>query len=180
MRWLLSLVASLLLSLAVASPARADAPLIVEIPINTTMRLGPASALCGIDIFLRAEGVAHWHIFYDKDGAIVRRIDTFPSLTWTIFAPSTGKSYTTARPGVLHVEYTNGAAIGSSAVFTFTGLVDTFGPGPGIIPGRITFTGVVVSIDAAGVPVVQQTGVIGGTPNTDVNFAVERCAAMQP
>ena len=180
MRWLISLVASLVLSLSVVSHAYADAPLVVEVPIDATARLGPASAFCGIDIFLHAEGIAHWRVFYDQDGVIVREIDTFPTLTWTVFAPSTGKSYTTRRPAVLHVDYTNGGAVGSPAVATFTGMLDTFGPGPGIIPGRISFNAVVVAIHPTGVPLIQLGAVIEATPNTNVNFAAERCAAMLP
>jgi len=144
MRRLCSIVASLLLSVCLASPALAGEPLEVEIQIDTTARLGPASALCGFDIFLHAEGVAHWRVFYDQDGVIIREIDTFPTLTWTLFAPSTGMSYTTARPAMVQTDYTNGGAVGSAAVVTFSGLVDTFGPGPGIIPGRISFNAVVV------------------------------------
>lgn len=165
--------------LASQGTAAAVGPLQVSHHVDATFRLGPASAVCGFDVFGHFEGDFNYKVFYDRNGNIVREIDTFPSFKVTISAPYTGKSYTSASPAVLHTSYTNGAAIGSAAIAAETGLLEKFG-GVDMVAGRRAFNAIVVDYDDDGVPLIQFVSEISSTGQTlDSTFAAARCNAVR-
>ena len=166
-------------TLALSATAVANPPLQERRHIDVTQKAVAASRICGFDIFRHFEGDVHFVVFYDNDGAIVREVDTAPGLTVTLFAPSTGQSYTSSVPAVLHTDYTNGAAIGSVATATLTGLVEKFGS-VDLDSGRLVFLAHVVSYDAAGVPNIrffEEVSSVG--PNVDVSVQQSRCDGVR-
>ncbi len=134
---------------------------------NTALPPG-ATAVCGFPVFGHFEGDFHFTVFYDQDGNIVREVDTFPSATITVYAPSTGKSYTSASP------------IGSTATAARTGLLEKIDD-IDMDGGRVVFEARVTRYDAAGVPIIQFVRVISSSgPDLDAPIRFQRCAAMMP
>lgn len=176
----LVLAISAVVMLMLGTTAAASPPLRETGHQDVTLLLPGATARCGFDIFGHFEGDFRFTVFYDNEGRIVREIDTFPSFKVTVFAPSTGKSYTSASPQVLHATYTPGAAIGSTAIVRLTGLLEKIG-GIDMEGGRLAFEAVVVDYTDAGVPLVQFVREISRSgPHLDAPFGVQRCAAMRP
>ena len=168
-----------ILTLALSTTAAADPPLQEWRHIDVTAKAVAASRLCGFDIFRHFEGDSHFTVFYDNDGAIVREVDTFPSLTITLYAPSTGQSYTSSVPAVLHTYYTNGAATGSQATAILTGLAEKFGFAD-LDAGRLVFLARVIGHDAAGVPTIQFVETISSVgPDVDVSVQQSRCDGIR-
>src|SRR5206468_12917432 len=157
--------------------ASASPPLQVSGHRDDTFLLMGATRACGFNIYGHFEGDFHFTVFYDKAGNIVREVDTFPSFKQTVYAPSTGKSYTSARPAVLLTTYTDGAAIGSTAIAAEVGLFDKI-DSIALVGGRFVYEAVVVDYDA-GVPLIRFVSEIS-TSGPQANVAVARCAAMQP
>jgi len=146
---------------------------------DVTRLLIRASKICGFEVFGHFEGTSHFVVFYDRSGAIDREVDTFPDVKVTVFAPSTGKSYTSASPAVLHTQYTDGAAIGSSAIAELTGLVEKV-DGVDMDGGRLVFNAIVVGRDAAGVPRIRFTSVISSSgPDLETTIGRARCNAVR-
>ena len=146
---------------------------------DNTVLLRGATRACGFPVYGRFQGDFRSTVFLDRDGNIVREVDTFPTATVTVWAPSTGKSYTSASPAVLHTTYTNGAAIGSTAIATLTGLLEKI-DGVDMDGGRFVFEAVVDGYDAAGVPhitFVQEISSVG--PDLDAFIGIQRCAAVR-
>lgn len=172
----------LVVGVLVASQGTAAAitPLQTHHSVDNTFRLGPASTLCGFDIYGHFEGDFTYKVFYDRNGLIVREIDTFTSFKVTIFAPSTGKSYTSASPASLHATYTTpGAPIGSMVVVSETGLLEKFSD-VDMVSGRRLFNARVVGYDEDGVPLFQFVSEISSSgPALDSTFGAARCAAMR-
>ncbi|HKY50736.1 MAG TPA: hypothetical protein VJP45_05720, partial [Candidatus Limnocylindria bacterium] len=158
--------------------ARAGAPLQEREHTDIDVRLGGASNACGFEIRGHFEGDSHFVVFYDSTGAIIREVDTFPSFTVTIYALTTGKSYTSVSPAVLTQYYTDGAVVGSPVIAVVTGLVERI-PGVGIDSGRFVFNAVVVDHDAAGVPIIQFVSEVSSVgPDLDTSIGVARCAGV--
>jgi hypothetical protein len=164
------------LLLAMQSLAAADQPLREHAEFDVDIPAMGASAVCGFPIRQHIVGSSTFTLFYDKDGNIDREVDTFPNLKVTVYRPGTDLSYTSSSPAVLHTQYTNGAAIGSTATAEVTGRLERI-PGVGMDSGRLVFSAVVVRLDAAGVPVITSTGVISSVgPSFDQPIRFERCA----
>ena len=170
---------SLVLFSLLGSSAYAEPPTQERTHFDDTVRLVRASNICGFDVFGHFQGDQHFTLFYDRTGAIDREVDTFPDFKVTVFAPSTGKSYTSASPAVLHTQYTDGAAIGSPAIAELTGLVEKV-DGVDIDSGRLVFNAIVVGRDAAGVPTIQFLSVISSSgPDLDTTIGRARCNAVR-
>jgi hypothetical protein len=175
----LVLGASLVLISTLGSSAYAEPPTKEREHFDVTVRLVRASNICGFDVFGHFEGNSQFIVFYDRSGAIDREVDTFPDSKITVFAPSTGKSYTSAGPAALHTQYTDGAAIGSSAIAELTGLVEKV-DGVDMDSGRLVFNAVVVARDAAGVPLIRFLSVISSNgPDLDTTIGRARCNAVR-
>lgn len=160
------------------SYATADPPLQERFHVDNDLRLNGASNVCGFEVRGHFEGDAHYTVFYDQTGAIVREVDTFPTSTLTVYAPSTGKSYTSVSPAVLITYYTEGAAVGSHATAFVAGLAERI-PGVDLNGGRFVFDAVVVGYDAAGVPLIRLVAEISSVgPDYDTTIAAARCAGV--
>ena len=177
----LFLRALLVFTMLVASQgtAAADPPLQLRDHTDFTFRSGGASALCGFDVFVHLLGDGRATLFYDKSGAIIREVDSVINFKFTIFAPSTGKSFTYDFAEALQTFYTNGAVLGSSAIAIATGLQERF-PGDGVNAGRTVYQAEVVDVDEAGIPVVDFVDVLSHTgPGLTTSIAQARCDAVK-
>lgn len=171
-------ILAIALMLATQTSALADPPLQEWQDFDFDLLLRGATAACGFPVRIAIEGRAHFIVFYDNEGRIIREVDTFPSLKVTVYSETTGKSYTSAQPAVLITNYEPGAAIGSSATAIAVGLFEKIGD-VGLEGGRIVFDAVVVDYDPAGVPLIQITGVVEQNgPHIDGPIGVARCEAV--
>ena len=144
-----------------------------------TVLLPGATRICGFPVYGHFQGDFRLTVFYDNNGRIVREVDTFPMATVTVYAPSTGKSYTSASPAVLITTYTNGASVGSTAIASLNGLLEKI-DGVDLDSGRFVFEAAVDGYDAAGVPqihFVREISSVGA--DLDAFIGAQRCAAVQ-
>ena len=159
--------------------ASASPPLQETGHYDNTMLLPGATRACGFPVFGRFEGDFRSTVFYDNNGNIVREVDTFPTARITVWAPFTGKSYTSASPAAQHIDYTDGASLGSSAIVSLTGLLEKI-DGVDLDGGRLVFEAVVDGYDAAGVPHIHFVREISSNgPDLDAFIGAQRCAAVQ-
>lgn len=163
---LVSLVAVLALGggLLGAAPAWATPPKHFHLPINVSFRDDDLSAACGFDVFDAFAGTADATLFSDQAGTVIREIDTFPTFTSSITAPSTGKSIVSRAPAVLTTDYTGGAAVGTPAIATVTGLQFMLQPGV-MFAGRQVFDAVVVGHGPGVIPNINFTSLISQSGN---------------
>ena len=175
------------LLIAMQGAAAGAAPLRDTFHVDFTETMTTATAVCGFDIFGHFEGNARFTLFYDRNGNIIGETDTYASFKVTVWAPSTGKSYTSASPAVLHVQYTDGAKVGSIATFEETGLLEKF-DGVALAGGRVVFEEVITEVDPAGIPLsvtfvreISASGPQAFGPFGDLRqlLAVARCNAMK-
>jgi hypothetical protein len=164
---LASLVALLALGggLLAAAPAWATPPKqLHQVPFNFSIHDDALSDACGFDVFDVLAGNIDTTLFYDQSGTLVREIDTSPSLTFSLAAPSTGKSIGSRSPAVLITDYTGGGALGTPAVASLTGLSLMLQPGV-MFTGNQVFDAVVVDHSPEGVPIIEFTNMISESGN---------------
>ena len=164
---LVSLVALVALGggLLGAEPAWATPPTqLHQVPVNFSIPDDALSAACGFDVFDVFAGNVDTTLFYDQSGTLIREIDTSPSLTFSLAAPSTGKSIGSRAPAVLITDYTGGGAVGTSAVGTVAGLQLMLAPGV-MFTGRQVFDAVVVDTSPEGIPIIAFTSLISQSGN---------------
>jgi hypothetical protein len=164
---LVSLVALLALGggMLAATPAWATPPQhFHHLPLNFSFRDDALSDACGFDVFQVAAGLIDITLLYDQGGTLIREIDTFPTFTVSITAPSTGKSIGSRVAAPLITDYTGGGAVGTPAVVRITGLQLMLGPGV-MFTGREVFDVVVVDHSPEGVPVLEFTNLISQSGN---------------
>lgn len=151
-------VVALLIAM-VGAPASAKPPLHVSWSTTLAVEDGDLTAACGFEVTLVFEGNVNATLFYDANGAIVREIDTFPAYTWAYTA--NGLSIGSPMSSVGRFEYTEGAAPGSSVVYTLSGLQYRIGPHV-TYSGRMVFAGVVSDSDIGpyDLPWIELTDVI--------------------
>lgn len=148
-----------------ATPAWATPPQhFHHLPLNFSERDDGLSDACGFDVFFVAAGLIDVTVLYDQSGALIREIDTFPTFTVSLAAPSTGKSIGSRAPAVGIIDYTGGGALGTAAVFSVTGLSFMLQPGV-MFTGRQVFDAVVVDHTPEGIPIVMGTNLISQSGN---------------
>jgi hypothetical protein len=164
---LVSLVALLALGggTLAATPASATPPKhFHQLPFNFSFRDAPLSDACGFDVFDVFAGSIDVTLLYDQSGTLIREIDTFPTLTFSFTAPSTGKSIGSRAPMALITDYTGGGAVGTPAVASFTGLQLMLQPGV-MFTGRQVFNAVVFDHSPEGIPMIRFTSLISQSGN---------------
>lgn len=172
-----TLCLGLIAALVVSSTGTATPPARFTFAVDETFPATFTSAVCGFDVFVHLEGTGAALLFYDQSGALVRELDTSPSLKTTFFAPATGKSFTYPAGGSFVQEYVNGTAVGSTLVATLTGFIGGTGStAPNA--GRIVSEGVVVGIGPEGIPVVDLVSEISASGHFNEGTAAARCAAL--
>jgi hypothetical protein len=168
------------LLLAMQTSAAADQPLQLRRHVDADVRGNVASAICGFEIRVHIVGDATIKLFYDKNGNIVREVDTFPSYKVTVYRPGTDQAYTSASPQLLHFYYTKGAALNSAVTVVGTGLLEKI-PGVGMDSGRVVIEAKVIGYDADGVPLTEFVREISSSgPDLPLQpFGRNRCAYFQ-
>jgi hypothetical protein len=138
------------------------------------------SDLCGIEVWIRFEGRVVVTVISDKDGAVVRELDTQPGFTTTFYSPETGKSFRFPEAIVWHWEYPEGAYPGAPVQGMATGM---HGRGGKVTDaGRVLFAGEVwdvVEIDGVPLPLIDFWPVGGsGRFADEVTYLAGRCEAL--
>jgi hypothetical protein len=87
--------------LSTAGTAAATPPDRFTLHIDDTFPSG-TSEDCGFDILLHLEGSMTFTDFYDRDGELVRSLDTYPALFYTFINAATGASVTSRSPDPEH------------------------------------------------------------------------------
>jgi hypothetical protein len=178
---LASVVALLALGggLLAATPAWATPPQhFHQLPFNFSFRDDALSDACGFDVFDVFAGNVNVTLFYDQSGTLIREIDTSPSLTFSLAAPSTGKSIGSRSPMVLITDYTGGGALGTATVASLTGLQLMLQPGV-MFTGNQVFNAVVVDHSPEGIPIIEFTSLISQSGNFfSGDFAGVVCPAL--
>ena len=162
-----------------AAPAWATPPTqLHQVPFNFSIHNDALSDACGFDVFDVLAGNVDTTLFYDQSGTLTREIDTSPSLTLSLAAPSTGKSIGSRSPAVMITDYTGGGALGTAAVASLTGLQLMLGPGV-MFTGNQVFDAVVVDHSPDGVPIIEFTNLISESGNFfSGDFAGVVCPAL--
>lgn len=172
-----TLVLGVVAALVFSSSGTANPPTRLTFTLDETFPAVGTSAACGFDVFVHLEGIGAAQLFYDRNGALIREIDTSPSLKTTFFAPSTGKSFTYPAGGSFVQDYVNGTAIGSPLVATLTGYIGGTGSSAPNA-GRIVFEAVVIDVGPEGIPVVDLVSEIASSGHFNENTAAARCATL--
>jgi hypothetical protein len=137
--------------LALVGPAPAAQPTRVTEELDFAFVSGFWSRTCGVTVVQSVRGTLHVGLFTAADGS-VRELDTFPSLSFELSAPSTGGAFSYPL-GPVVFEYPDGVYVGAPSVVTTHGLIRRV-PGLPAEAGRTVFAGVVVFVESTGVPVV--------------------------
>lgn len=130
-----------------------SAPTFVTYEVNQTFVSPLYSALCGFKVEITQIGTLKGTVFYDPAGTrIIKEIDTQPGFSVKVSSPASGKSFSFPFATVFRFDYPNGAAPGSPAIVTATGLLDKV-PGIPADAGIVTYgNGRVLFIDPKGAP----------------------------
>jgi hypothetical protein len=137
--------------LAVTSPGDAGAPTRFTDVLDFSFVSSFWTGTCGFPVVQTIQGKVHVELFTAADGS-VREIDTLPSLSFELSAPATGRSFSYPM-GPTIFEYPQGAYVGAPSIVTTFGLQRRV-PGLPAEAGRTVFEGVVLFLNAAGLPVV--------------------------
>ena len=186
MRMLALLVAVCAAAVGVAV-ANAAPPQQFAIQVHESFVAPFMSAACGVPVTITLDGVSRVTLTRNSSGLVVKEHDVLSSFTATFESPlalgGTGQSFTNHSPGVATFEYGEGAALGSTAVITLTGLQGpAAGAGSSVTAGYQRLTGTVFAFSPEGIPIVDFDGPVtsqhGAWPDFfDVGLP-ERCEAL--
>ena len=164
------------LPLALAATASANPPKRLSFKVNDTFYVPFTSAYCGFDVYRTISGTINVTLFQDQNGTLLRETDTGPDFKESFFAPSTGKTFSDPGFVTAHTTYDGGAAFGSTATVTLTGLLqNAAGPADA---GQIVLRGVVVGVDPSGIPFVDASDFLSGSGHFSPDPVGNRCAAL--
>ena len=152
-RVLIVLLVSVAWLLPMAIPAAAAPPLHGSWPVDLYVEDGDLTGACGFTVMVSMQGKLKATLYYDGNGDIVREVDIYPANFYRYSNPVNGRSIGSAMPAVWTIEYADGAAVGSSALVTVTGLQYRIGPGF-TLSGTMVLEGQVVEV-ADGWPYIE-------------------------
>jgi hypothetical protein len=173
----MTLVFTLIATMLFTATAPAAPPRRFSFAIDDTFPSSFLSLVCGFDVFIHLEGTANAKLFFDRNGTLIREIDTQPNLRITFFAPSTGKSFTYPVAGAFIQDYSGGSAVGDPVIATLTGVLDGTGSTPPDA-GRLVINAVVIDISPEGIPVVDFVSEISASGHFNEDVAAARCATL--
>ena len=108
--------------LAMAATAE-KASRVLTFPIHDTFQDEGFSEFCGFDVFIHIEGQTRVMLKVNREGGVVREVDTF-SATLTTFSDTGSFSFPLAQP--IMFDYGEGAEIGSTATIKIVGFGGMF------------------------------------------------------
>jgi hypothetical protein len=176
MRRIVVLLALAALPVVLAATASANAPKRVSFKVDDTLYVPFTSAYCGFDVYRTISGTISVTLFQDRNGTLVRETDTGPDFKESFYAPSTGKTFSDPGFVTAHTVFDGGAAIGSTATVTLTGLLqNAAGPADA---ARLVLRGAVVGIDSSGIPFVDASEFVSASGHLSDDPVGNRCAAL--
>jgi hypothetical protein len=182
----LALLAATCAAAVAATGAGAAPPEHLRVPIQDTFFAPFMSGACGVPVTITIEGTANVTLQRNDAGLVIREHDVLSSFTAVFESPTdlggTGRSFMNRSPGVATFDYGDGAAIGSTAVITLTGLAGpAAGAGSAVSAGLQRLTGTVFAFSPEGIPIVDFDGPVitehGTWPEFDLILA-QRCEAL--
>ena len=186
MRRLALLVAVCAAAVGVAG-ANAAQPQHFAIQVHESFVAPFLSVACGVPVSITLDGVARVTLTRNSSGLVVKEHDVLSSFTARFESPlalgGTGLSFTNRSPGVATFDYGEGAAIGSTAVITLTGLQGpAAGAGSSVTAGYQRLTGTVFAFSPDGIPIVDFDGPVTSEHGVWPDFfdvgLPERCEAL--
>jgi hypothetical protein len=186
MRRLALLVAVCAAAVGVAG-ANAAQPQQFAIQLHESFVAPFMSAACGVPVTITLDGVSRVTLTRNSSGLVVKEHDVLSSFTAIFESPlalgGTGQSFTNHSPGVATFDYGEGAALGSTAVITLTGLQGpAAGTGSSVTAGYQQLTGTVFAFSPEGIPLVDFDGPVtsqhGVWPDFFDVVLPERCEAL--
>lgn len=174
-----------LATLLFVAPVTAARPTHIPFEFDETFPSGLLTALCGIPVYVHAQGAGTTTLYYDQSGTqVIRELDTLAEgVTTTIFSPveqgGTGKSFTDVTHAPTTFVYPEGTEIGDPAIVIFNGVQRTSGPGNPRLVGHEVYDGVIIDYTPDGVPIVDTVALISQSGQFDVIAVLQaRCAAL--
>ena len=186
MRMLALLVAVCAAAVGVAV-ANAAPPQQFAIQVHESFVAPFMSAACGVPVTITLDGVSRVTLTRNSSGLVVKEHDVLTSFTAIFESPlalgGTGQSFTNHSPGVATFDYGEGAALGSTAVITLTGLQGpAAGAGSSVTAGYQQLTGTVFAFSPEGIPIVDFDGPVTSQHGVWPDFfdvgLPERCEAL--
>jgi len=183
----LALFAAVCAAAVVAAGASAAPPEHHAIQVHDSFVAPFMSEACGVPVTITLDGVARVSLTRNVGGLVVREHDVLTSFTAVFESPlalgGTGLSFTNRSPGLATFDYGEGAAIGSTAVITLTGLQGpAAGAGSSVTAGYQQLTGTVYGFSPEGIPLVDFDGPVtsqhGVWPDFLDAVLPERCEAL--
>ena len=177
-------VTALATLLLLSTHATSVPPTRIEFSFDETFPNGFLTAFCGFPVFVHIEGAGTTTLHYDRNGQLVRELDTLATgATTTLFSPvalgGTGGSFTETTHAPSTFLYPNGADIGDTALIILNGVQRTSGPGGPRIVGREAYEGIIIDFTPDGVPVVDLVGVMSQSGQFDLGAVLQaRCDAI--
>ena len=162
------------------APVHASGPTSIVLDVDASHPVGYLTSACGFPVTARVAGTAGVLLFLDESGSVVRETDTLARSTYTLSSPYGSFSFVNAA--VFRTTYPSGAALGSPAIVTATG-VDTNVPGASTTAGRLVFAhGVVTGTMPGGIPIVDfgPPTTMAGNPVDLAVVIAAACAALAP
>ena len=167
---------SIVLMALACAHAHAEQPVHIPLFFDFTLKATFTSSVCGFDVFRHIVGT-FVITGIKRDGVIVKEIDGAHHVRITWFAPSQGTSYSYPFNSPVMYRYPEGASIGAPALLYIEGLSEKV-PGAPASAGQAVFPGVVVDIDAGGIPLVITDPDPIKFTGSDGPGVVDRCLAL--
>ena len=165
--------------LTMTTAASAAPPRIVTTEVNFSFPDSYLTQLCGVQVEFFHVGTLRSKLYFNREGAVTREIDTSQRDRFGWRSPTTGHSVQIPFATTMVTDYPTGAAVGSPATVTGSGLSLKV-PGLPAEAGRAVFAGHVVAINADGVPIVAFDKLVSITGHSNDPDAVDAaiCAAL--
>ena len=184
MKYARVLVVSLTVTVAVccmAGAVSAAPPRIVTTDVNFSFPDEYLTEVCGVEVEFFNDSTLNSKLFFDRNGTIIREIDTTQGGRLGFFSPETGRSIEFPNAATLVADYPDGTAPGSPATVTGSG-ISLKVPGLPADAGIAVFAGHVAFLDPDGVPIVafDQLVAIKGHSNDSDAIDAAICAALAP
>jgi hypothetical protein len=179
-----TLIAAATQALFLAAPVLAAPPTRIPLELDETFQSRFLSNACGVPVWVHIEGTGTITLFYSRNGALIRELQTYPQgVTSTYYSPvelgGTGKSLTQVIHSPITILYPDGTEIGDPAIAIYNGVQLTAGPGNARIVGHEVREAVIVGFTPEGTPLIEEGEAITQAGQFDVAPVVEaRCELL--
>ena len=164
-------------SLVAAVAHAGNAVRIKGIDLSGTFAAPDLSAECGTPVWFTFTGTLNVTLITNREGDVVKEIDTLPGARVAFTAPATGGSFSFPESEVARFVYPEGGTVGAPALVYVTGML---GHAPRITAdaGRLVWEGVVFGVTPEGIPLVELTNLRDERGNREDGVIEAICAAL--